>query len=126
MKRLLIFSFSALLLVAAAWAIAAWQWPAQGADHYSVVDGDTLELTPGSCLLSKLGIACMVQRLRLYGVDAFESKQTCEDEQGKTWPCGEVATERLRYLVGSPGFSCHIDQEFRDRHTREFALCTSS
>jgi endonuclease YncB( thermonuclease family) len=114
-----------LLLIAGAWALAAWLRPVAERDRYSVVDGDTLELQPEHCLLATFGIGCLRQRLRLYGVDAFESKQTCRDPRGETWPCGAVATERLRQLVAAPDFSCHVDPEYVDRHAREFAFCLS-
>jgi endonuclease YncB( thermonuclease family) len=114
---------SLLLLVAGSWALAVRLRPAVDGDRYSVFDGDTLELRPEHCLLATVGIGCLSQRLRLYGVDAFESKQTCRDPQGEIWPCGAVATERLRALVAQPGFSCHVDREYVDRHAREFAFC---
>ncbi len=124
-RRLSIAVAAALLVIGAAWATLAWLTPAGSAEGYGVVDGDTLEWRPADCLLSRLGIACLSQRLRLYGVDAFESTQTCRDAKGVIWPCGAVATERLRQLVAAPGFSCHVDQEFVDRHAREFAACNS-
>ena len=112
-----------LLFAAGLWITAARLRPAVAADRYSVVDGDTLELRPQYCLLATLGIGCLSQRLRLYGVDAFESTQICRDGKGEIWACGKVATARLRTLVGRPDFSCHVDREFVDRHAREFALC---
>src|SRR5262249_44995624 len=111
-------------LLVLTWALAAWQRPASAAVRYHVVDGDTLEFTPPDCLLSLGGIACLGQRLRLYGVDAFESKQTCRDSQSVIWQCGGVATGRRRELVASPEFACNVDHEFVDRHAREFAVCT--
>jgi endonuclease YncB( thermonuclease family) len=114
-----------LLLVAGLWAAAAWLRPVADNDRNSVVDGDTLELQPRRCFLARLGVGCFSQRLRLYGVDAFESTQTCRDPRGAVWPCGAVATERLRELVAEPDFSCHVDREYVDRHAREFAFCLS-
>jgi endonuclease YncB( thermonuclease family) len=107
------------------WGGLRWLKPADDPDRYSVVDGDTLAWRPPNCLLSSLGIACPGQRLRLYGVDAFEGKQTCRDEEGKPWQCGVVATTRLKELVDGAGFACHVDHEFIDRHAREFAVCTA-
>ena len=107
------------------WGVARRLWPANDPDRYSVVEGDTLAWRPPQCLLSMLGIACLPQRLRLYGVDAFERKQTCRDAKGKVWPCGAVATARLHQLVESGDFACHVDHEFIDRHAREFAVCTA-
>ena len=93
------------------------------ADRYSVFDGDTLEVTPGKCLLGHFRLRCRTQRLRLLGVDAFERLQTCGDGKGGIWYCGAVATNRLKQLVAKPGFGCQVDEEFVDRHAREFAVC---
>jgi len=93
------------------------------ADRYSVYDGDTLEVVRGKCLLAHFRLRCPIQRLRLLGVDAFERMQTCGDPQGGRWYCGAVATARLRQLVAMPGFGCQVDEEFVDRHAREFAVC---
>ncbi|MGH6981737.1 MAG: thermonuclease family protein, partial [Stellaceae bacterium] len=103
---------------------AVWDGPTAGIDRYAVRDGDTLELTPRDCLLSQFGLSCLPQRLRLFGVDAFESGQTCRDADGKMWPCGLVATRRLEALTARVGFACNVDNEFIDRHAREFAVCT--
>lgn len=116
----------AVCLTLAAGAAGAIVWTfglAAAADRYIVVDGDTLEMVPHRCWLSHLGLGCRAQRLRLYGVDAFESKQTCRTAEGVVWQCGAVATERLKELVAHPDFSCSVDTEFVDRHAREFCLC---
>jgi len=94
-------------------------------DRYHVIDGDTFEMIPAHCLAAKLGLGCPAQRLRLWGVDAFESKQTCRDALDVVWKCGEVATERLREIVHRADFSCHADPEFVDRHAREFSFCVT-
>ena len=113
------------VLVLALWGVGHWLRPANDPDHYSVVDGDTLAWRPPNCMLSMVGIACLGQRLRLYGVDAFESTQHCRDAQGKLWPCGEVAMRRLQKLVETPDFGCRVDRDVIDRHSREFAVCTA-
>jgi endonuclease YncB( thermonuclease family) len=114
-----------ILLVVAAWGALRWAKPATATIQYSVLDGDTLARRPTSCWWHRLGIACVSERLRLYGVDAFEAKQACRDAAGAPWSCGEVATARLRELVASPDFACHVDHDFIDRHAREFAICTA-
>lgn len=114
---------AAVIAVVAAIGGAVWDGPAKSVDTYTVQNGDTLAFTPRDCLLSQVGLSCLTQRLRLYGVDAFESAQTCRDAQGKEWPCGGVATRRLMELTRQPGFSCSVDSEFIDRHAREFAVC---
>lgn len=115
---------AAAIVVAVLIAAAIWDGPTAGIDRYAVRDGDTLELTPADCLLSKIGRSCLAQRLRLFGVDAFESGQMCRDAADKAWPCGVVATRRLEALTARPGFACNVDSEFIDRHAREFAVCT--
>jgi endonuclease YncB( thermonuclease family) len=121
-NRALWLAAAVLVLVLAAGAI--WDGPAKSIDAYAVRNGDTLEFTPRDCLLSHIGLSCLTQRLRLYGVDAFESAQTCRDAEGKEWPCGAVAARRLGELVARPSFACNVDNEFMDRHAREFAVCT--
>ncbi|HEX4111651.1 MAG TPA: thermonuclease family protein [Stellaceae bacterium] len=115
---------AAAIVVVALIVGAVWDGPTKGVDIYTVHDGDTLEWTPRDCVLSKIGLACLAQRLRLYGVDAFERKQACRDGAGKRWPCGAVATKRLAALTARPSFACSVDNEFMDRHAREFAVCT--
>jgi endonuclease YncB( thermonuclease family) len=125
LRRIALGAAGLVLLLAVAWATLLWLRPAAPGDRYAVVDGDTLALWPQYCLLSKLGIGCIGERLRLYGVDAFERTQTCRDAKGTVWRCGAVATERLRQLVAQADFACHVDPEFVDRHAREFAACTA-
>jgi endonuclease YncB( thermonuclease family) len=110
--------------VVAAIGAAIWDGPTASTDRYMVRDGDTLEWTPRDCALSRIGLACLPQPLRLYGVDAFEAAQTCRDAEGKQWTCGAVATRRLEELVARPGFACNVDNEFTDKRAREFAVCT--
>jgi endonuclease YncB( thermonuclease family) len=114
-----------VLLAGAALALLRSLGPVTPQDRYIVVDGDTLEVVPHQCWLSRLGLGCRPQRLRLYGVDAFESKQTCHTAKGVVWQCGAVATERLKELVAHADFSCNVDTEFVDRHAREFCLCST-
>jgi endonuclease YncB( thermonuclease family) len=114
-----------VLLIGATWGVLHRLWSPTDVDRYSVVDGDTLARQPRRCLLANLGIGCLSERLRLYGVDAFESKQTCRDEKNATWPCGAVATARLRELVEHTDFACYVDHEVIDRYAREFAVCAA-
>jgi len=74
----------------------------------SVVDGDTLEIQG--------------QRVRLWGVDAVESSQTCLDAQGRPWPCGRRAAFALSDFIGQSPVSCAPKD--RDRYGRVVAVCT--
>ena len=47
----------------------------------SVIDGDTIEIH--------------TERIRLEGVDAPESGQSCTDAEGHAWPCGQRAAFAL-------------------------------
>ena len=71
-----------------------------------IIDGDT--------------IAFGDQRIRLHGIDAPESKQTCT-ANGKPWNCGEEATFALAYLVGNHWIRC--EEKDRDRYGRIVAVC---
>jgi endonuclease YncB( thermonuclease family) len=68
----------------------------------SIVDGDTLEIYG--------------QRIRLYGIDAPEDCQTCEDASGQTWRCGQRAALGLQDLIGHRTVSC--DERNLDRYGR--------
>ena len=113
---------TAAVLVLAALVMLALPAPVR-ADRYKVYDGDTLEVVRATCLLAHFRLPCPAQRLRLLGVDAFERLQTCRDASGGLLYCGAIATSRLRQLVAMPGFGCQVDEEFVDRHAREFAVC---
>jgi hypothetical protein len=65
--------------------------PTAGADAVlvsvaSVIDGDTIEIHG--------------RRVRLHGIDAPESAQTCLDGRGREWRCGQRAALALQQLIG--------------------------
>lgn len=91
---------------AAATRVIDYQGPAR------VVDGDTLVVTDGS------GGA---HRVRLYGVDAPETKQSCTLQDGTSWPCGIRAGEALREHIGSHSVHCTVVDT--DRYGRDVGLC---
>lgn len=57
----------------------------------TVIDGDTLDMTG--------------TRIRLLGIDAPESAQSCTRE-GQNWACGEEATATLREIVATGSLTC--------------------
>ena len=73
----------------------------------SPTDGDTLRIGP--------------ERIRLHGIDAPESAQTCS-AGGKTWACGEAATRALRERIGGRPVEC--TERDRDRYGRIVAVCS--
>ena len=64
-----------------------------------VIDGDTV-------VISDIHI-------RLEGIDAPETDQTCTDANGKSWPCGQTATRELRSFIGGGGVICLTSWVFR-------------
>ena len=71
-----------------------------------IVDGDTLVIDG--------------TRIRLYGIDAPETKQTCQRD-GLDWLCGQEASKAFRDYVGGAGLSC--ERLDTDRYGRMVAKC---
>ncbi|HSA79726.1 MAG TPA: thermonuclease family protein [Geminicoccaceae bacterium] len=65
-----------------------------------VLDGDTLEVEG--------------QRLRLFGIDAFELGQTCLDSHGRPWRCGAAAKAALAELVDDQAIACTVVDDTAD------------
>ena len=72
-----------------------------------IVDADTLEVAG--------------QKVRLHGIDAPESAQSCRQAGGHRYPCGEHATQALRTRIGPDAVTCTI--EGRDRYDRALGIC---
>jgi endonuclease YncB( thermonuclease family) len=63
-------------------------------------------------------------RYRLHGIDAPELDQVCLDENGRVWPCGVQARERLKEAIG--GRQVHCDDKGPDPglpHRRRMGEC---
>jgi endonuclease YncB( thermonuclease family) len=94
----------ASLVATSAIGTAAAQSPVVGVA--SVIDGDTLEIHD--------------QRIRLHGIDAPESGQSCEKD-GKQYRCGQQAALALADKIGRALIRC--EQRDIDRYKRTVAVC---
>lgn len=70
----------------------------------SAIDGDSLNM-----------------QIRLFGIDTPEAVQICKDDQGRDYPCGQVASDALAKLVQDKIVSCKV--KTRDRYGRPVAIC---
>jgi len=72
----------------------------------TVTDGDSLEIGD--------------TRIRLFGVDAVEGRQSCT-RNARQWACGEEAARKLRSLIGDRSIACK--QRDVDDYGRIVAVC---
>ena len=78
-----------------------------GTGAVQVIDGDSLRKEDTD--------------IRLYGIDAPEYRQACEDQNAREYPCGKQSADILRGLVRGQEVSCSsIDI---DRYGRSVAVC---
>lgn len=73
----------------------------------SVVDGDTIEISG--------------QRIRLEGIDAPESSQTCGRRWVGSWECGKAASKALGALINGRQVDCQ--GLGADTYNRTLAIC---
>jgi endonuclease YncB( thermonuclease family) len=72
-----------------------------------VVDGDTFSV--GS------------ERVRLWGVDAPEGRQVCQNAQSQSYACGDAARDQLVSLIGGRAVRCEVRD--RDPYGRAVSRC---
>lgn len=75
----------------------------------TVIDGDTMQVG--------------TDRIRLWGIDAPETGQTCEVPSHQPQPCGQQATLALRSVVQNKRITCQ--QRDTDIYGRKVAVCWS-
>jgi endonuclease YncB( thermonuclease family) len=90
-----------LVLVALAIGLAAAA-PAEVVGPARVVDGDPF--TFGA------------ERVRLWGVDAPEGRQVCQDAKGQGYACGDAARDQLVALIGGRIVRCAVRDRDPYRH----------
>lgn len=97
-------------LLLAALALVSPMTPAlaiEAVTRFQVTDGDSL-LIAG-------------ERIRLHGIDAPETRQTCTGPNGRDWACGKWAAAQLRDVTKGARLSCtRLDT---DRFGRTIATC---
>lgn len=100
---------TALAILAFIWLIAAKLNDRVEIAHtgrFHAADGDSL--------------ATGQERMRLFGIDAPELRQTCE-RAGRAWQCGQEAKRMLQSLVAASDTRC-VGRE-RDRFQRLLVVC---
>lgn len=75
-----------------------------------VIDGDTIDVSG--------------QRIRLEGIDAPETAQTCKSADGADWSCGKAAAAALKSLIGTQSVSCSATG--KDKYDRTLAQCSAA
>ncbi len=105
------FAIAAVIVGAAALSPAAWHKPdANGAmGGVTAIDGDTLRAGG--------------ERIRLFGIDAPELRQQCQDTLGREWACGRAAKARLAALVAGGPVACA--SRGHDRYGRMLGICSA-
>jgi endonuclease YncB( thermonuclease family) len=89
-------------------SVAAVDGPALSG-RATVLDGDTIELAG--------------ERVRLEGIDAPETGQTCARKTGAAWACGTEATLKLKRLIDRSDVVCR--PAGRDKYGRVLGWCSA-
>jgi endonuclease YncB( thermonuclease family) len=74
------------------------------------VDGDTIRAANGV-------------EYRIFGIDAPELHQTCNEANGKSWLCGRAAKAKLTTILNRGNVNC--EARAKDRFGRVVAVCSA-
>lgn len=97
--------FAIVLAIASVLELSASQRTIGG--WATVTDGDTFRIGD--------------ERIRLAGIDAPESHQTCTDSNGGPYRCGRASTEALAMRLARGPVECSVAE--KDTHGRDVAIC---
>jgi endonuclease YncB( thermonuclease family) len=104
---LVIILIAALAFQALRPSVAPVVWRGDIAGTARIIDGDTIDIAG--------------TRIRLAGIDAPESDQTCTDAAARPWACGQVATRALVAHVAGQPLKCQVSG--LDPYRRVLAVC---
>ena len=72
-----------------------------------IIDGDTIDIAG--------------TRIRLEGIDAPETGQTCQNARGETWDCGNAATREMAAMTRGQSVDCY--SRGLDKYGRMLGVC---
>jgi endonuclease YncB( thermonuclease family) len=96
-----------ILVLVASLALAPPATAAEITGPARVIDGDTLDMAR--------------TRIRLWGIDAPETRQTCEGRDGQTYECGRDSRAVMIELTRDRAVTC--EPRDNDRYGRVVAVC---
>lgn len=103
--------FLFILVIAAAWALQRWT----DREEIILVDGRQATVIDGDSF--KIG----TDEFRIYGIDAPEYRQICNDTANEPWACGKSARGGLDMAMQGKEFAC--DVYVRDQFGRAVVTC---
>jgi endonuclease YncB( thermonuclease family) len=98
-------SSAVLAMLVARFALAESSFPIQGTA--TTMDGDTIEIHD--------------ERIRLDAIDAPESRQFCQSNDGSPYRCGQKSAFVLADMISRKPVRC--EPKGRDRYRRVIAIC---
>ena len=99
-------------------------WMSPGSSRPATATGSELKLTGTASVIDGDTIELQRVRIRLFGVDAPESSQVCQDAGGRNYRCGQQSALALADRIGSATVICEAGSH--DRYGRLIAVCTAS